>query len=54
MKVNAIIPIASELFEMLDKLLNSYLKSKPIIVLTLWSLVVSIIVQEDSSEPLIS
>ena len=45
------IPIASELFEMSDKLLNSYLKCKPIIVLTMWSLVVSIIVQEDSSEP---
>ena len=45
------IPIASELFEMSDKILNSYLKCNPIIVLTMWSLVVSIIVQEDSSEP---
>ena len=51
MKVDAIIPIASELFEMSDKFLNIYLKCKPIIVLTMWSLVVSIIVQEDSSEP---
>ena len=51
MKVDAIIPIASELFEMSDKFLNIYLKCKPIIVLTMWSLVVSIIVQEDLSEP---
>ena len=51
MKVDAIIPIASELFEMSDKFLNIYLKCKPIIVVTMWSLVVSIIVQEDSSEP---